>query len=116
MTKYFDKVNLVSDGGCRGNPGQGAIGFMILDERNRVLTRGGKQMGYTTNNQAEYTALIEGLGHAAKYTKGTVHCYLDSELVVKQVRQEWKIKNDKLEKLLYKVWDKESAFKKVTYT
>ena len=116
MTKYFDKVNLVSDGGCRGNPGQGAIGFMIFDERNRILARGGKRIGYTTNNRAEYLALIEGLGHAAKYTKGTVHCFLDSELVVKQVKQEWKIKDDELEKLFYQVLDKESAFKKVTYT
>ena len=115
MTKYFDKVNLVSDGGCRGNPGQGAIGFIILDEKNRVLARVGKCIGYTTNNQAEYMALIEGLEHVASFTKGTVHCYLDSELVIKQVKQEWKIKDEKLEKLLYRVWDKESSFKKVTY-
>ena len=116
MTKYFDKVYLVSDGGCRGNPSQGAIGFIIFDEKNRVLARIGKRIGYTTSNRAEYLALIEGLGHAAKYTKGTVHCFLDSELVVKQVTQEWKIRDDKLGKLLYKVWDNESSFKKVTYT
>ena len=112
----INEVKLVTDGGCRGNPGQGAIGFIILDEKNRVLARFGKRIGYTTSNRAEYLALIEGLGNAAKYTKGTVHCFLDSELVVKQVKQEWKIRDDKLGKLLYKVWDKESAFKKVTYT
>jgi ribonuclease HI len=116
MTKYFEKLYLVSDGGCRGNPGQGAIGFIILDERNRVLARVGKRIGYTTNNRAEYSALIEGFGRAAKYTKGTVHCFLDSELVVKQVKQEWRIKDGELEKLFYQVLDNESAFKKVTYT
>ena len=112
----INEVKVVTDGGCRGNPGEGAIGFIILDERNRVLARVGKRIGYTTNNRAEYLALIEGLGHAAKYTKETVHCFLDSELVLKQVKQEWKIKDDELEKLFYQVLDKESAFKKVTYT
>lgn len=115
MTKYLDKVYLVSDGGCRGNPGQGAIGFIILDEKQRILYRKAERIGHCTNNQAEFKALIEGLEHAARFTKGAVHCFLDSELVVKQVKQEWKVKDVKLEKLLYQVLDKESAFKKVTY-
>ncbi len=112
----ISEVKLVTDGGCRGNPGQGAVGFIIFDENKRVLARVGKRIGYTTSNRAEYSALIEGLGHAAKYTKGIVHCFLDSELVVKQVKQEWRIKDDELEKLFYQVLDNESAFKKVTYT
>ena len=115
MTKYLDKVYLVSDGGCRGNPGQGAIGFIILDEKQRILVRKAKHIGYCTNNQAEYKALIEGLEHAARFTKGAVHCFLDSELVVNQVKQEWKVRNIKLEKLLYQVLDNELVFKKVTY-
>ena len=54
MTKYIDKVYLISDGGCRGNPGQGAIGFIIRDEKDRVIAKGGECIGYTTNNRAEY--------------------------------------------------------------
>jgi len=115
MTKYFDKVYLITDGGCRGNPGQGAIGLIILDEKHQILDRTAKLIGYCTSNQAEYKALIEGLGHAARFTRGTVHCFLDSELVVKQVKQEWKVKDVKLEMLLYQVLDKESVFRKVIY-
>jgi len=115
MEKYFDKVKLITDGGCRGNPGEGAIGFIILDEKNRILTKVGKCIGYTTNNQAEYLALIEGLDYASKFTRGTVYCFLDSELVVNQVTEAWKIKDDELRKLFHKVLDKESAFKKVIY-
>lgn len=61
-------------------------------------------------------ALIEGLNYAPKYTRGSVHCFLDSELVIRQVRQEWKVKNGELEKLFHQVLDKENAFKEVIYT
>jgi ribonuclease HI len=109
------EVKLVTDGGCRGNPGLGAIGFILFDLKNRVIAKGGKRIGYTTNNKAEYLALIEGLENTARYTKGIVHCYLDSELVVKQVKGEWKIKDEDLKKLFFKVLDKVSMFKEVNY-
>lgn len=109
------EVKLVTDRGCRGNPGLGAIAFILVDMRNRIIAKGGKRIGYTTNNKAEYLALIEGLENTAKYTRGIVHCFLDSELVVKQVKVEWKIKDEDLRKLFFKVLDKESMFKEVNY-
>lgn len=109
------EVKLVTDGGCRGNPGLGAIAFILVDMRNQIIAKEGKLIGYTTNNQAEYLALIEGLENAAKYTRGIVHCFLDSELVIKQVQEEWKIKDEKLRKLFYEVPDRESVFKEVNY-
>lgn len=116
MTKQYEEVKLVTDGGCRGNPGPGAIAFILMDGDNKVLFRFGKLIGQTTNNKAEYTALIEGLACAAAYTNGEVRCYSDSLLVVKQVQDEWKIKDEELKRLYLKVLDKESAFENVTYT
>ncbi len=116
MTKHNEEIKLVTDGGCRGNPGLGAIAFIIMNCDNKVLFRFGKLIGQTTNNKAEYTALIEGLACAAAYTNGVVCCYSDSLLVVKQVQDEWKIKDEELKRLYLKVLDKESAFEKVTYT
>jgi len=110
------EVKLVTDGGCRGNPGIGAIGFILFNLNDQVIAKGGKHIGQTMNNKAEYLALIEGLEKAAMYTKGIVHCFLDSELVVRQVKEEWKIKDEELRKLFYKVLDKESMFEEVSYT
>lgn len=116
MPKHNEEVKLVTDGGCRGNPGPGAIAFIIMDSDNKELFRFGKLIGQTTNNKAEYTALIEGLASTKAHTNGVVHCYSDSLLVVKQVQDEWKIKDEKLKHLCLKVLDNESAFAKVTYT
>ncbi len=111
-----NEVKLVTDGGCRGNPGPGAIGFILFDLNGKEITRGSKIVGDTTNNRVEYLALIEGLACAAEHTSGTVHCFLDSQLVVKQVKDEWKIKDEELKRLYFKVLENESVFVKVTYT
>jgi len=115
MPRYIDKVRLYTDGGCRGNPGPGAIAFRILDENNNELESCHECIGETTNNRAEYRALIKGLECAAKHTRGVVNCYLDSELVIKQVIGSFRLKNDELRALFYKVKEKESSFEKVTY-
>ena len=83
----IETVKLYSDGACEGNPGQGAIGCLVLDENNQELDSYSECVGYTTNNRAEYLALIKGLECAARHTRNTVHCYLDSELVVKQLNK-----------------------------
>jgi ribonuclease HI len=84
MPSYIDKVKLYTDGGCRGNPGPGAIAFRILDEDNHVLENYCDCIGETTNNRAEYHALIKGLESAAKHTRGFIrtcfkHIYLTAE-------------------------------------
>ena len=109
-------VKVFSDGGSRGNPGPGAIGVVILDEQNNEIEKFKDCIGYTTNNRAEYHALIKGLDLAAKYTRDTVHCHLDSELVVRQIQGLWRLKNDELRALFHEAKDKERPFKRVIYT
>ncbi len=107
---------LRTDGGARGNPGPAAIGVVIADEQGGMVREFGRYIGETTNNQAEYQALLAGLEEAKKLGATEVHCYLDSELVVKQLRQEYKVKDKGLAPLFVKVWNLSQSFTKVTYT
>ena len=111
-----DRVKLFTDGGCRGNPGPGAIEYIILDENNNELESHVECVGETTNNRAEYLALIKGLDCAARHTRGTVYCFLDSELVIKQMSGVWRLKNDELRRLFFNVEEKKQAFREVTFT
>lgn len=109
------KLYIYTDGGSRGNPGPGAIGILICDSKKRYLYKGGDYIGETTNNRAEYTALIEALKKAKKYSKGKVECFSDSELMVKQLQGKYKVKNYFLKELYQKIKDLEKNFKKVNY-
>lgn len=88
------EVQLYADGGSRGNPGPSASGFVLLDMAGNVLQSMGEYVGITTNNQAEYQALKLGL-EAALHTfhAREVHVYMDSMLVVNQMKNIFKIKN-----------------------
>jgi len=88
------------DGASRGNPGPSAIGVVIRDENRRVIARISRRIGEATNNQAEYTALIEGLKKALELGAREVEIFSDSELLVNQLLGKYKIKNTGL-KLLY---------------
>ena len=90
------RVKLYSDGGSRGNPGPSACGYVIFDDDDKVLAEGGEYMGVTTNNQAEYNGLKVGLEVALRLGAREVDCYLDSLLVVNQMRGVFKIKNREL--------------------
>lgn len=94
---------LNTDGGSRGNPGQAAIAFTIRNEENVVIQRGGKAIGIATNNIAEYEALILGLNELLKTGEHTVECRLDSELVVRQLNRQYKVKDAKMIDLFAKV-------------
>ncbi len=87
------KLVIFTDGGARGNPGPAGIGVTISDEHGTVLTEFGEAIGETTNNVAEYTALLRALKAAADYDVDSVEFFLDSELVVKQLNGEYKVKN-----------------------
>jgi ribonuclease HI len=115
MAGFIDHVKLFTDGGCRGNPGPGAIGIIILDGDNTELHAHAECIGDTTNNRAEYNALIKGLRLCARYTRGRVTCYLDSELVVKQMKGHYRLKNEELLALFQKVKDLERIFTEVIY-
>lgn len=104
-----------SDGGSRGNPGPGAIGVIIRTE-NTILTKYSALIGkFVTNNIAEYEALIKALELASRHTKDEITCYLDSELVVKQLLGEYQVKNRNLRELFIRVQKLQENFKRIKY-
>ncbi len=91
-------LHLFSDGGSRGNPGQAAIAWIVEDPvRGEVLKEGKMRIGVETNNVAEYRALIEGLKAAQLFHPNRLICHLDSELVVKQLNGEYRVKMETLQ-------------------
>ena len=93
------KAKLHADGGARGNPGPAGIGVVIFGPDDEVIGEIAQGIGHATNNVAEYTALVEGLKLAKDLGVDDIQIFLDSELVVKQLSGEWKIKNDRLRQL-----------------
>jgi ribonuclease HI len=96
------KAILNTDGGARGNPGPAGIGVVLQDESGEVIGEIARGIGETTNNVAEYTALIAGLEMALEKGVTEIDVKVDSELVVSQVQGKWKIKNDRLRQLAVK--------------
>ncbi len=116
MPSFVDHVKLYCDGGCRGNPGSGAIGVLMLDSEGNELQRHAECIGNSTNNRAEYSALAKGLDLCAAHTRRRVTCYSDSQLVVNQMSGVWRLKDPTLRKLFHKVKKFEEAFEEVVYT
>jgi ribonuclease HI/pterin-4a-carbinolamine dehydratase len=87
------KVKIFADGGSRGNPGPSASGYAILDEHDKILVDQGIYLGITTNNQAEYQALKLALEEAKKLHAQEVEVYMDSMLVINQMKGIFKVKN-----------------------
>ncbi len=88
-----DKVKVFGDGGSRGNPGPSASGYVILDMEDNLLVDKGVYLGITTNNQAEYTSLRLALEECKKMGVQEVEVYMDSLLVVNQLKGIFKVKN-----------------------
>ncbi len=103
-----------SDGGARGNPGPAALGLIIRDG-DKILEEYGEYIGTTTNNVAEYKGLIEALKRASKYTQKEITCILDSELIVKQLLGEYRVRNKKLIPLFLEVQKLQNRFDKIHY-
>ena len=89
---------LYTDGGARGNPGPAGTGFVLAIEGKKEITAG-EYIGETTNNRAEYKALISGMLRAAKEGVTNLNCFLDSELVVRQMTGEYKVRDADLRPL-----------------
>lgn len=109
----MSKAIIHTDGGARGNPGPAGIGAVIKIGDQQWEFK--KYIGEATNNQAEYQALILGLEKAKEHGATEADCLLDSELVVKQMKREYKVKDKDLAVLFIKVWNLMSGFKKVTF-
>ena len=108
------KFKLFTDGGARGNPGPSGIGG-ILYKNDKILDSFSEYIGEGTNNQAEYTAILRGVELALKHNIDILVCYLDSELVVKQLKREYKVKNKELGKIFIKIYNLTLKFKKITF-
>jgi ribonuclease HI len=93
------KARLFTDGGARGTPGPAAFGYVLEAEDGTILDARGEKIGIATNNVAEYSALIAGLEAAIERGITELEVVSDSELVVKQMRGEYKVKNEALREL-----------------
>lgn len=111
----YQKVSVNADGGSRGNPGPAAIGIIIFNEKKIELERYKERIGNTTNNVAEYKALIKALERSSKYTQEEVHVFMDSELIIKQMKGLYEVKAEHLLPLFKEAKAREKLFKKVIY-
>jgi len=110
------KARLSTDGGARGNPGPAAYAYVLEAEDGTVLAAHGEAIGVATNNVAEYRALVEGLRKAAELHVDDVEVISDSELLVKQMRGEYRVKNEALQELSHEATRLARAVGKVRYT
>jgi ribonuclease HI len=110
------KARLSTDGGARGNPGPAAYGYVLEAEDGPVLAAHGEKIGVATNNVAEYRALIAGLEKAVELGVAELEVVSDSELLVKQMRGEYRVKNEALRELSVQAARLARQIGKVTYT
>lgn len=114
-----DKKNslyIYTDGGARGNPGPAAVGVCIKDENGKILWEQGKVIGETTNNVAEYKAVVMAFDWIEnnpeiinQYTH--IDFFLDSQLVVRQLSGVYKMKSENLRSFLFTIREKEAGIK-----
>ena len=111
-----EKMNLViyTDGASRGNPGPGAIAFLILNEKGEILREHKHFIGVCTNNVAEYRALIAALERARRLGDEAT-CFSDSKLMINQLKGKYKVKKKHLKALFDRVKKIEKEFKKIEY-
>jgi ribonuclease HI len=110
------KARLSTDGGARGNPGPAAYGYVLEAEDGTVLDARGEAIGVATNNVAEYRALVAGLAKAAEVGVDELEVVSDSELIVKQMRGEYRVKNEALRTLSLEAGALARRIGRVTYT
>lgn len=114
--KRSGKIVIYTDGGSRGNPGPAAIGIVIGDEKKRLIKKYSKSIGEKTNNEAEYEAVIFALQKIRqvfgkeKVKSLDIEVRMDSELVARQLRGEYKIIEEKLFPLFIKIWNLKIGF------
>lgn len=111
----MDKIIIYTDGGARGNPGPAGIGVVFFDDKKNILRKFSEYIGEATNNQAEYRAVILALQKAKELKFKELDFYLDSELVIKQLNGEYRVKDKDLGSLFVKVWNLKLGFKKVSF-
>jgi ribonuclease HI len=119
--QLVNKLIINTDGGARGNPGPAGIGAVIKNTAGEVQAEISKYIGKATNNQAEYQAVVAAIEKCVKLAGDQANqieldFLLDSELVVKQLRGEYKVRNQDLQPWFVKVYNQTLKFKKVKFT
>ena len=110
------KARLSTDGGARGNPGPAAYAYVLEADDGTVLAAHGEPIGVATNNVAEYRALVEGLRKAVEVGVDELEVVSDSELLVHQMRGEYRVKNEALKLLWVDAQELADRLRKVTFT
>ncbi len=110
------KLIIFTDGGARNNPGPAGIGAVLMGEDRCVAAQISEYIGETTNNQAEYRAVLAALEKAEELGAEELEFFLDSELVVKQLNREYRVKDANLAPLFIRIYNQTLNFKKVTFT
>ena len=116
-----EKIIMFIDGGSRNNPGPAAFGVLICDAQGNLLKKYSQYIGEATNNEAEYQGLIFALKKAKalfgkeKIKKVAIEIKSDSELLIKQMKGEYKIKEPKIQNLFLKAWNLKIDFKNLKF-
>lgn len=109
------KLFIHTDGGSRGNPGPGAIGIAVLNDQKKLIKEIGKFIGKSTNNEAEYKAVVEGLKTCMGIGGKDLKFFIDSLLVVSQLNGKFKIKEPRMKKFYLEIKELEKNFESVVY-
>ncbi len=115
MSVSADAVVIHTDGASRGNPGPAAIGVVIAEPSGRVLAEFGEALPNTTNNVAEYTAVIRALERARALGARRVQCLMDSQLVVRQLNGQYRVKHPDMLPLYRRVLELIQEYDEVTF-
>lgn len=111
-------IIVYTDGASRGNPGRASYGFLIKDPRGKILYEEGKFIGITTNNFAEYSAVLSAYEYISQNWRNEIseiNFFMDSKLVVEQLSGRFKVKSESLKPLIFRIKEIESQFAKVIY-
>jgi ribonuclease HI len=110
--KNLTKATIYTDGGADPNPGPGAIGVVIKNEAGETVDTISRPVGVVTNNQAEYMAVIAALEKAASIGIKEVRMFADSQLIVRQLNGQYKVRNAQLKPLFENVQRLKKQFKR----
>lgn len=115
------RIRMYTDGGARGNPGPAATGVVLIElddsgQEGDVVAAFGVYLGETTNNQAEYQAIIHGLQKAKELGYNMVDARMDSELAVKQLNGEYRVKNQALAQRVLEIHNLKQSFREVRFS